>query len=85
LFGPRGAPVDEIRESKLFRSFTAEHPNVEVWADTGYSEGGWSYFWIVDVFVPGSVHNLAYVRTQDGRLERRTYDEAGDDLWVAAE
>lgn len=77
--------MDLVRQSKLFQSFAAEHSVVEVWPDTGYTEGGWAYFWIVDVFAPGAVHNLAYVRPREGRLERRTYDAAGDDLWVPTE
>ena len=77
--------MEEVRRAALFRSLAAQHPAVDVWADAGYTEGGWSYFWIVSEFAPGSVRNLAYVRLQGGRLERRTYDEAGDDLWVPAE
>lgn len=77
--------MEEVRQSALFRSLAAQHPSVAVWADARYAEGGWSYFWIVSEFAPGSVRNLAYVRRQGSRLERRTYDEAGDDLWVPAE
>ena len=36
-------------------------------------------------FGEGNVRILAYVRVRGGWLERRTYDEAGDDLWMLAE
>lgn len=77
--------MEAVRQSALFRSLAGQHPAVEVWADEGYTEGGWSYYWIVSEFGPGSIRNLAYVRHRSGRLERRTYDEAGDDLWLPTE
>jgi hypothetical protein len=70
---------------RLFRSLAAQHPVVDVWADAGIVEDVWSYFWIVSEFAPGSIRNLAYVRLKGDRLDRRTYDEAGDDLWVPVE
>jgi hypothetical protein len=85
-FGGKGdVPVDAVRESALFRSLAAQHPSVELWADEGFAEGGWLYFWIVSRFGEGSIRNLAYVRVRDGQLQRRSYDAAGDDLWVSAE
>lgn len=70
-----------IFESALFSSFNAKHPGVEVWPDR--VEGGWDYYWIVSRFDEGNVRNLAYVRCRDGDLQRRTYDENGDDQWVS--
>jgi hypothetical protein len=81
----RAARMEEVRRSALFRSLAAKHPAVDVWADAGYAEDGWSYFWIVSEFASGGIRTLAYVRLKGGRLERRTYDEAGDDLWVQAD
>jgi hypothetical protein len=77
--------MEVIQTSALFQTFKAQHPRVEVWADDGFTEGGWSYFWIVSRFDEGSVRNLAYVRLRDQQFERRTYDAAGDDVWVPAE
>ena len=77
--------MDVIRQSTLFRLLATEHPGIDVWPDEGNTEGDWSYFWIVSKFAPDSVRNLVYVRLQSGRLERRTYDEAGEDFWLPAE
>ena len=44
-----------------------------------------AYCSIVSRFGEGNIRILAYVRVYGGRLQRRTYDAAGDDLWVAAE
>ena len=77
--------METVQASDLFRSLAASHPAVEVWPDEGFTEGGWSYFWIVSRFEKGSVRNLAYVRLRDGELQRRIYDAAGDNLWVPAE
>jgi hypothetical protein len=77
--------MEVVRASALFRLLAAQHPCVEVWADYGFTGDRWSYFWIVSRFGEGNVRNLAYVRLQEGQLQRRTYDDAGDELWVAAE
>ena len=74
-----------IQASSLFREMAAAHPGVEVWPDDGFTEGGWSYAWIVSRFGEGNVRKLTYVRVQAGQLQCRKYDEAGDDLWVATE
>jgi hypothetical protein len=76
--------MDVVTASALFQSFSATHPDVEVWDDADFHEGGWDYFWIVSRFGEGSVRNLAYVRVRGDRFQRRTYDAAGDDLWVDA-
>ena len=77
--------MEAVQASVLFQSLAADHPGVEVWTDEGFTEGGWWYFWIVSRLGEGNVHNLAYVRLRGGQFERRTYDAAGDDLWVATE
>jgi hypothetical protein len=77
--------MEKVKASALFRSLAAQNPAVEVWADEGFSEGGWAYFWIVSRFAEGNFRNLAYVRLRGQQFERRTYDTAGDELWVEAE
>jgi hypothetical protein len=72
-----------VETTQLFRTLTAAHPNVEVWADESFNEGGWEYFWIVSN-TDGAVRNLAYVRSQAGRFQNRGYDANGDDMWVDA-
>jgi hypothetical protein len=54
--------------------------DIEIW-DDNYSEGGWSYFSIV-AFRDATAQKLAYVRVRDGKIQMRTYDENGDDLWI---
>ena len=69
-------------DSVLFRSLAAQHPGVERWPDP---DTGAAYFSVVSRFGEGNVRILTYVRVRGNRLERRTYDEAGDDLWLPAE
>jgi hypothetical protein len=75
--------ASQVLQSNLFRTLANLHPGVEVWPDAEFHDGGFDYFWICSA-VDTNVHNLAYVRLQPSRFERRTYDLAGDDLWVAA-
>jgi len=70
-----------IQASALFQSLATCHPNVEVWPDQEFSEGGWEYFWIV-ALTDGIARNLAYMRSKAGHLQRRKYDANGDDLWI---
>ena len=77
--------VAAVGASSLFRRLAAAHPAVEARADGGPAGDGWSYAWIVSRRGERAVRNLAYVRLRGGRLQRRTYDRSGDDLWEAAE
>jgi hypothetical protein len=77
--------MEVVRASALFQALARQHPGVELWPDEGFTEGGWSYFWIVSRWAPGNVRNLAYVRLQGAQFQCRTYDLAGDELWVASE
>jgi hypothetical protein len=56
-----------------------------VWPDPDAPDTAAAYFSVVWRFGEGNVRILAYVRVHGGRLERRTYDEVGDDLWLPAE
>lgn len=67
-----------VQGTKLFASLAEKHPAVEVWADEEFTDGGWSYFWIVSRFGEGSVRNLAYVRLRGNETQKRTYDASGD-------
>ena len=70
-----------VEASQVVAAYAAAHPNVEVWPDD-YIEDGWEYFSVMSIDPP--VHRkLAYLRVKNGRIERRTYDSAGDDLWLA--
>lgn len=77
--------VAAVEATSLFREFAASNPGLEAWPDEGMTEHGWSYAWIVSRSGGGAVRNLAYVRIREGCLERRTYDDLGDDLWVPAD
>jgi hypothetical protein len=77
--------VATVEASTLYRQLTAAHPGVEVWPDEGFSGEGWSYAWIVSRCGGGTVRNLTYVRLRGDQLQRRTYDDAGDDLWLPAD
>ncbi|MBC7818566.1 MAG: hypothetical protein IAG10_16890 [Planctomycetaceae bacterium] len=74
--------TDLVEASELFLELSGTNPGVEVWLDEGFTDGGWTYFWIVSRFGEAAIHNLAYVRLRNGQFQRRTYDESGDDLWV---
>jgi hypothetical protein len=77
--------VASVEGSSLYRQLVAAHPSVEVWPDEEFSEGGWWYAWIVSRPGEGVVRALAYVRRLGGELQHRTYDAAGDDLWLPSE
>ena len=77
--------MEAVQASALFRSLAVQHPGVEVWPDPDAPHADWAYFSVVSRFGEGNVRILAYVRVAGGRLERRTYDEVGDDLWLPAE
>jgi hypothetical protein len=77
--------VAAVEASSLYRRLSVAHTGVEVWPDEGFSEGGWSYAWIVARSGEGVVRNLAYIRLRDDQLQHRTYDDAGDDHWLPAE
>jgi hypothetical protein len=72
-----------VESSRLTLTFKQSHANVEVWPDADFHEGGFDYFWICNN-ADGIVRNLAYVRVKPGVFEKRSYDQEGDDLWVAA-
>jgi hypothetical protein len=76
--------ASQVLQSNLFNGLASQHPGVEAWPDSEFHEGGFDYFWICSV-VGTTVRNLAYVRLQAGRFEKRTYDLAGEDLWVATD
>jgi hypothetical protein len=73
-----------VQATALFRYLAAAHPGVETWPDEEFAEGGWAYFWIVSR-VDGTVRTLAYVRLKAGKLQKRAYDEKGEDWWVDAD
>jgi hypothetical protein len=72
-----------VQASSLFQSLATAHPGIEVWPDEEYAEGGWEYFWIVSRG-KHSVQTLAYIRWKAGQLQKRIYDEGGEELWVDA-
>ena len=77
--------MELLQATVLFRSLAGQHPGVEVWADKGYIEDGWFYYWIVSRFGEADVRMLAYIRLREGQIERRTYDAEGDEVWTKAE
>ena len=77
-------PITFIKDSSLFRSLLMGRTEIEIWPDEEVKLGGWAYFWIVSR-EPGIVKNLVYVRCKGGRIQKRTYDENGEDLWVDAD
>ena len=72
-----------IKESNLYKSIIAEKANIELW-DDNYEEDGWVYYSIVSNDL-GLVRKLEYVRTKYNKIQKRIYDENGDDLWVLVE
>ncbi len=77
--------MELILASHLFLKLSAELLGVEVWPDPDANDGEWTYGSIVSRFCEGNVRILAYVRDNDRVLQRRTYDEAGEELWIAVE
>ncbi len=69
-----------IRKSKIFQHISSENDDVEIW-DDAYVEDGWAY-WNVVSNNSGIVRKLAYLRIKDNQIQKRTYDDEGDDLWL---
>lgn len=75
--------METIQNTRLYRSLSEGRADVEIW-DDNYTEDGWAYFSIV-AFNDGTARKLEYIRVQDDRIQKRTYDVNGDDLWIAVE
>ncbi|QDU20575.1 hypothetical protein [Urbifossiella limnaea] len=75
---------EAVRATVAFNQLVEVHPAVEVWSDDGQAEGGYSYFWVV-TRDGTAVRQLAYFRCRTGGVERRSYDESGDDHWSMVE
>ena len=74
--------AEVVRQSRLFRDMASGRSDVELW-DLDSGQRTYSYFSLVSR-QSGSVRILAYLRVKSGSLEKRTYDENGDDLWIIA-
>ena len=75
--------IETVKSRALFQRHSAGGNEVEIW-DDNYNDDGWNYFSIV-AFSDGTAHKLDYVRVKDGSMQRRTYDETLDDLWIEAD
>ena len=73
-----------IQSAPIFSALSARYSDIEIWPDADFSEGGYAYYWLVSQS-DGSTRLLSYLRCRDGVCEQRTYDEAGDDLWISAD
>jgi hypothetical protein len=72
-----------LKHSNIYQSITSGRDDVEIWNDD-YIEDGWSY-WNVVSRNDGEVKKLAYLRIKENQIQKITYDEEGDDLWVLVE
>jgi hypothetical protein len=72
--------MKSIQNSDIYRSLCKGRTDVEIW-DDNYEEAGWAYYSIV-AHSQGTARKLAYVRLNGERIQKRTYDNNGDDLWV---
>ncbi|SBS31185.1 hypothetical protein MSP8886_02014 [Marinomonas spartinae] len=68
-----------IRNSEFFKEISDSRLDVEIWDDE-YIEDGWAY-WNVVSRNSGVVKKLAYLRIKESTIQKRSYDEQGDDLW----
>lgn len=69
-----------IKQSKIFQEISSKNDDIEIW-DDAYVEDGWAY-WNVVSNKSGIVRKLAYLRIKGNQIQKRTYDDEGDDLWV---
>jgi hypothetical protein len=72
-----------IRNSELFKEISDGRLDVEIWDDE-YTEDGWAY-WNVVSRNSGVVKKLAYLRIKESTIQKRSYDEQGDDLWLVVQ
>lgn len=72
-----------INNTKIYQTIASGRDDIEIWDDE-YIEDGWSYWNIVSRNA-GVVKKLAYLRIKDNKIQKRTYDAQGDELWVLVE
>ncbi len=72
-----------IKQSEFFQEISLSNDGVEIWDDT-YVEDGWAY-WNIVSNQSGVIRKLAYLRINGDQIQKRTYDDEGDDLWVLVE
>jgi predicted ester cyclase len=89
LANRRATPADPralatLEGSALYRALLASNTGVEVWDCEEPHDDGACYFWIV-TRQDETVRVLAYVRWQEGRFQRRAFDQADHAYWVEAE
>ncbi|MEJ2612576.1 MAG: hypothetical protein P8179_21580 [Candidatus Thiodiazotropha sp.] len=69
-----------IKDSEVYKEIAYGRNDIEIW-DDDYIEDGWAY-WNIVSSNEGVVRKLAYLRIKENQLQKRTYDDKGDDLWV---
>jgi major membrane immunogen (membrane-anchored lipoprotein) len=72
--------MESIKNTNFYRSLTGGRQDVELWEDN-FAEDGWSFFSVV-VFAKGEMNVLAHLRVKDGKIQNRTRDDHGAELWV---
>ena len=75
---------EPVKQSRLFRELSAVHPDVQVWEDDEAEADGWAYCWIV-ARTGEEVRMLVRVRHRPGCIQRRGYDEEGEEVWTDAD
>lgn len=75
--------MSRIEDSLTYAQLCAEHPHVELWCDEKSPDSNWDYYWVISHPDNETVRNVAYLRTANDQLERRRYDENGDEQWVS--
>ncbi|WP_445362206.1 hypothetical protein ACJJIQ_13850 [Microbulbifer sp. ANSA003] len=69
-----------IQDSDIYQEIASGRDDVEIW-DDNHIEDGWAY-WNIVSNSSGVVRKLAYLRIKNNQIQKRTYDEEDDDLWV---
>jgi hypothetical protein len=69
-----------IKNTETYQEIAVGRDDIEIW-DDDYVEDGWAYWNIVSRSA-GVVKKIAYLRIKDNQIQKRIYDDQGDDLWV---
>lgn len=72
-----------ILNSQLYKDIAEGRDDIKIWDDK-YTEDGWVY-WNIVSSNSGVVKKMAYLRLKENIIQKRTYDDEGDDLWIVVQ
>ncbi len=73
--------LELISRTRLYQSLAAIHLQLEIWPDEENPNVDWKFYWVVSR-TSGTVTQLEYLRLREKNIQKRRYDQDGDDSWL---